>query len=802
MTTTNENKAGSTTTTGFTITYNNQINKTTKQTVNPELNGITTNSVVTINKNEIENPLTTTRKCSPSNLFSLDNEIKGNPIEKKEPKNIRLIFQNINSLRANTTDKWKATLDQMETLECDIVGLCETCINWNLNKTHQIYKSLLNRKFPNSTMIGSKIHNTVKKNLLPGGTASITMNTMVNRIENEITDGYAMGRWTGYQYNIGNNRSLFVISAYRVIDQQVNISNQMASNSQQHHMLQLRGICNTKPKRQFIIDFCEQFETICNNQHNYVILTLDANEHTDLPDKGGLSELMDKCSLTNLYQHVHNDQNQFPTHERGTKTIDYILGTTNLFPFITRIGYLRFHECFDSDHRGIYCDLSNQLFNNKSSITKSVKKRMVGTNSTNYEGSNYIKQLYEHLVTNNNIYNKSIQLLDRSKHNDVDNIQGIKMLNELDEVLTTSMLRIEKRTCKKKDPGLWTPAMKQSNLLVQYWNIRIKATRNNTNCDKRIGKILSQMDTKTRQVIINNTMSLSSAIKRALENHQKLCDNNHKNRQEYLQSIVDDLKTRNNTGHTSVTQLKQREKSRNDYRVIRNALKPNKSKGINYLDIPNPNKPDEWIRLVDPAHIEKAILERNISHFNQANNTPFAKKNLKAIFGYKGTNDNATKLINKQQIPKNLQYDNIYVEKFINKLHEGTNTKVDKLITFEEFISAINKWKERTTTSPSGRHLGHYKLMTKLNVYNEIDITINMSLIILKIIYNIMMTAIYLGQPLNRWKEVTTFMIQKIPNVSKINKLRVIHIYEADYNLMLKIMWARKQYRRTILKKH
>jgi hypothetical protein len=35
-------------------------------------------------------------------------------------------------------------------------------------------------------------------------------------------------------------------------------------------------------------------------------------------------------------------------------------------------------------------------------------------------------------------------------------------------------------------------------------------------------------------------------------------------------------------------------------------------------------------------------------------------------------------------------------------------------------------------------------------------------------------------------------MIEKIPGCPKINKLRVIHLYEADYNILLKIMWARK----------
>jgi hypothetical protein len=35
-------------------------------------------------------------------------------------------------------------------------------------------------------------------------------------------------------------------------------------------------------------------------------------------------------------------------------------------------------------------------------------------------------------------------------------------------------------------------------------------------------------------------------------------------------------------------------------------------------------------------------------------------------------------------------------------------------------------------------------------------------------------------------------MIEKVPGCPTINKLRVIHLYEADYNLLLKIIWAQR----------
>jgi Reverse transcriptase (RNA-dependent DNA polymerase) len=54
------------------------------------------------------------------------------------------------------------------------------------------------------------------------------------------------------------------------------------------------------------------------------------------------------------------------------------------------------------------------------------------------------------------------------------------------------------------------------------------------------------------------------------------------------------------------------------------------------------------------------------------------------------------------------------------------------------------------------------------------------------------MIAINLGETLNRWTTVSTCMIEKIVGNPRIDKLRVIHLFEADYNLLLKIMWARK----------
>jgi hypothetical protein len=59
-------------------------------------------------------------------------------------------------------------------------------------------------------------------------------------------------------------------------------------------------------------------------------------------------------------------------------------------------------------------------------------------------------------------------------------------------------------------------------------------------------------------------------------------------------------------------------------------------------------------------------------------------------------------------------------------------TSVDSDITFEEFKQAVIKWNKNTTTLPSEQQLGHYKLLSKLSIFEENNEQVNISDIILQ----------------------------------------------------------------------
>jgi hypothetical protein len=215
-------------------------------------------------------------------------------------------------------------------------------------------------------------------------------------LETIIEDEHHMGRWSGTSYRVGNGKRLNIITAYRVVQQKITLNNSMSTNAQQKILLQLRGIMEEKPRRQFIIDFINQFKEQCEDENVYTILMIDKKENVEYPERGGICELIQLCGLVDVYQHFHEDETEFPTHKNGSRVIDYIFGSTNILQYINRTGYVQFNECFESDHRAVFCDLSKLLFEDNTPNDNVERKRLVGTNCTNKEGTNYINQIYKH----------------------------------------------------------------------------------------------------------------------------------------------------------------------------------------------------------------------------------------------------------------------------------------------------------------------------------------------------------------------------------------------------------------------
>jgi hypothetical protein len=145
-----------------------------------------------------------------------------------------------------------------------------------------------------------------------------------------------------------------------------------------------------------------------------------------------------------------------------------------------------------------------------------------------------------------------------------------------------------------------------------------------------------------------------------------------------------------------------------------------------------------------------------------------------------------------------------YPKLLLAELRKSRNT-IPLDMTINDMCTGFTKWRENTTTSPSGKHLGIYKALSNARRFNILTTTeqekkmtyesttdVPIAQQCLQIQLLLMRTAIEKCHTFERWKIVHNFLLEKIPGLPLIEKLRVIHIYEADWSLIHKYYVAHK----------
>ena len=108
---------------------------------------------------------------------------------------------------------------------------------------------------------------------------------------------------------------------------------------------------------------------------------------------------------------------------------------------------------------------------------------------------------------------------------------------------------------------------------------------------------------------------------------------------------------------------------------------------------------------------------------------------------------------------------------------ENGSATIKSTLTIDEFKQGFKLVAEKTSSSPSRRHLGHYKASLKDDI--------------LCLVYSILMsTPFEFGFTLDRWLHALQVMLEKIKGQPRLDKLRVIQLMEADLNMMLHIIFG------------
>jgi hypothetical protein len=122
-------------------------------------------------------------------------------------------------------------------------------------------------------------------------------------------------------------------------------------------------------------------------------------------------------------------------------------------------------------------------------------------------------------------------------------------------------------------------------------------------------------------------------------------------------------------------------------------------------------------------------------------------------------------------------------KEWFTSLQYAVTTPISLEITLEDFQHYFRHKHERTASSPSGRHMGHYKVMLECFRHNQ-------HTYIPEIVVLISHMSLLTSSPLLRWEHASQVMIEKGKG-RHIENLCIIQLCEADLNFILHIIWGK-----------
>ena len=195
----------------------------------------------------------------------------------------------------------------------------------------------------------------------------------------------------------------------------------------------------------------------------------------------------------------------------------------------------------------------------------------------------------------------------------------------------------------------------------------------------------------------------------------------------------------------------------------------------------NPEEVNQWKEEHNQEKLEKILLDRNNAHFQQAKGTPFTTAEMLEALRFTTGSTLAEDVLQ----GKDVEGPTLEATQILRECRRVLPPDEKEIMT-EEMKMGFKRWDKKTSTSPSGMHLGMYKYLTE-NSEQEQEKTY-----LLETITGIVNIALKRGITLKRWCRVNNVLIEKDSNNPTLHRLRIIHIIEADYNLATKILWARR----------
>jgi hypothetical protein len=191
--------------------------------------------------------------------------------------------------------------------------------------------------------------------------------------------------------------------------------------------------------------------------------------------------------------------------------------------------------------------------------------------------------------------------------------------------------------------------------------------------------------------------------------------------------------------------------------------------------------------------MEDVLLPHTEKQFRQDQETPFGSSGVrKSSLGVDCTSDDVQALLS-GSYDRDLEPLSSEAGCWLKQLRkiffaERPDGMLDTTLSLQEWIAGWSKMRESTASAP-GTHYGHYisaAVPAKLPEDHEDYLTD------LAVIYATMVSLpLKHGFAPRRWGKCVDAILEKIPGRPIIEKLRIIMLFEADFNYVLTLMWGK-----------
>ena len=592
------------------------------------------------------------------------------------------------------------------------------------------------------------------------------------------------GRWSICHLQGKGSNILSIITIYRVCKQSALGKNTIQIQQQRDIQKETGVLVNARNK--YTDDIAKVIHFLQSQSH-HVILCGDANEDmNDKSSKNTWRTMLQNCNMR-LISDVKFPTLTLPaTYEQGHKCLDMVAMSNGLpISIIKAMGYLPYSDPILSDHRAVYVDLdSNLLFGTcLPDLTKSSFRHF---NTRNMRQTNkYLDELRQH-YSNYHMNEKVLKLRDDILSNKMSKDVLIARCKKLETKARELMIAAEKSLYKGRYSSKhWSSSALQH---AAHTCFILKKQR----------RYLLKQDNVTNDELDLLEDDIADSYVRLKE-----CQaDSRKNRDDDLEYNSQELAGQ---WHVTTEQAKKillhAEKSKKMFRKLKGIIKPATNSslksvlvpktGINQSDCAHNDKDplQQWHEVIDPDKVFDITLKRNAESLMRSCNAVTATGSLCDDMGFDNDNDDTIQAL----IDGNLDLDKYTsqypdlkkeLEAFLTAAANPTRTEMSWKFGMKEYQDLFNKTRESTACGPSGLHMSHWKALAlddELSTINSI----------------FLWAAFHLGFVYDRWLISWHCMLLKKRH-PYVNKLRIIQLFEGDFNGMLKTLLGRNLMRHIV----